>query len=65
MLGLEYSINDAELKKYFSQFGEVAAAEVRIASSPGHAVREVAWYLPFVQALEFIENCQIQSHGSE
>ena len=28
MLGLEYSVNDAELMKYFSQFGEVAAAEV-------------------------------------
>lgn len=29
VLGLEYSVNDAELMKYFSQFGEVAAAEVK------------------------------------
>ena len=28
ILGLEYSVNDAELKRYFEQFGEVAAAEV-------------------------------------
>ena len=30
ILGLEYSVNDAELKRYFEQFGEVAAAEVGI-----------------------------------
>ena len=28
ILGLEWSVNDAELKRYFEQFGEVAAAEV-------------------------------------
>lgn len=29
ILGLEYSVNDAELKRYFEQFGEVAEAEVK------------------------------------
>ena len=28
VLGLEWSINDAELRRYFEQFGEVAEAEV-------------------------------------
>ena len=28
ILGLEWTVNDAELKRYFEQFGEVAAAEV-------------------------------------
>ena len=28
ILGLQWSINDAELRRYFEQFGEVAAAEV-------------------------------------
>ena len=28
VLGLEWSVTDAELKKYFEQFGEVASAEV-------------------------------------
>ena len=28
VLGLQWSVTDAELKRYFEQFGEVAAAEV-------------------------------------
>ena len=30
ILGLQWSVTDAELKRYFEQFGEVAAAEVQI-----------------------------------
>ena len=28
ILGLQWSVNDAELRRYFEQFGEVMAAEV-------------------------------------
>ena len=30
ILGLQWSVNDAELRRYFEQFGEVAAAEVMV-----------------------------------
>ena len=33
-------------------------ANTWLASFPGHAVGEVAWYLPFVHAQEFTENGQ-------
>ena len=34
ILGLQWSVNDAELRRYFEQFGEVAAAEVCILLKP-------------------------------
>ena len=42
VLGLEWSVNDAELKKYFEQFGEVASAEVGIVEGTKFA-GQIVW----------------------
>ena len=40
ILGLEWTVNDAELKRYFEQFGEVAAAEVCVCVCVSHIWHE-------------------------